>query len=173
MAQPQNKKIELLQKIFDDTNTWIHFAEAKNAALIAFNIALITAITSSDMLKAIPPLTILIIVGLIASTLCAIWSFNPINTRLDRSALKGVNANLLHFAYIASLEPDEYLLRLYSTYWGVSNIGSDALPQIEKDYSNQIVENARIALRKQKCFTTGLYIVISMLLCLIALVICA
>lgn len=173
MAQTQNGQIELLQKIFDDTNTWLHFAEAKNAALIAFNIALITAITSFDILEAVLPLTILIIAGLIVSTLSSIWSFKPINTMLKKPALKDMNTNLLHFAYIASLEPDEYLLKLYSTYWGVSDIASEALPQIEKAYSSQIIENARITLRKQKCFTIGLYIVIFMILCLIGLVICA
>lgn len=40
---------ELLQQIFENINMWLHFAEAKNAAIIAFNIALLAALISSNL----------------------------------------------------------------------------------------------------------------------------
>ena len=51
MSKNNKEHIELLQKIFDNTNTWLHFAEGKNAALIAFNVTMIATITEKDISK--------------------------------------------------------------------------------------------------------------------------
>ena len=47
---------ELLQQIFENINMWLHFAEAKNAAIIAFNIALLAALISSNLFNITPEL---------------------------------------------------------------------------------------------------------------------
>ena len=77
----------------------------------------------------------------------------------------------MHFAYIASLEPDQYIQKLYAAYWNAPNKNLNAIPQMEKDYCKEIVENARITMKKQNCFKEGLYICIFTLALLIASII--
>ena len=36
-----NSIVEMLETIFSNVNSWLNFAEAKNAALMAFNIAML------------------------------------------------------------------------------------------------------------------------------------
>ena len=49
MERQSNDKRELLQWIFNNTNNWLHFAEAKNAAMIAFNVAMAAFLAEMDM----------------------------------------------------------------------------------------------------------------------------
>lgn len=162
MKQLQTHRIELLQKISENTNNWLHFAEAKNASLIAFNVSLIAVISELNLLKGYRALTYSMIIFLIISTFFAILSFKPINTSLEKTLSINLTENLLHFVYISSLEPDRYLLKLYATYWNETNKRIDELPQIERDYCREIVENARITMRKQKYFKFSLYTIICM-----------
>lgn len=162
MGQQQNDKIGLLQKIFDNTNRWLHFAEAKNASLSAFNVALIAVVSNTDLLINHHYLTYFMIIFLTISTVFAILSFKPINTPLEKTLFANLTENLLHFGYISSLEPEQYLLKLYATYWNETNKRIDELPQIEIDYCREIVENAKITMRKQTYFKFSLYTIISM-----------
>ena len=75
MSKNNKEHIELLQKIFDNTNTWLHFAEGKNAALIAFNVTMAATITEMGLLKNYLLLTSAVLIGLILSTITALWSF--------------------------------------------------------------------------------------------------
>ncbi len=167
------ERVELLQKIFENTNHWLQFAEAKNAALIAFNIAVIAAVIGSDLYEKNLPLSSFFIVGVIASTVVTLWSFKPINKELEKAEKSSEIENLLHYAYIATLNRDEYIEKLCEKYWGIANTQSSMISQLEKDYCQEIVENARIAVRKQKCFIRGFYIVLAMLCVLGIVVICA
>lgn len=168
-----DEKISLLQQIFENVNSWLHFAEAKNAALIAFNVALLTAVISSDFYGSYTLLLSIIIIGLLSSTIFAIYSFKPINKRLGKSGLKGIEDNLLHFAYIASLDRDEYIQKIYEYYWKESNMNINDVSRLEKDYCEEIIDNARIAMRKQKYFGYGFRIVLLTIIIIGILVICA
>lgn len=168
MKQSPTDRIELLQNIFDNTNSWLHFAEAKNASLSAFNVALIAIVAE---LKSSTSFSILIMIGLILSSIVTIWSFAPINTAPEKTPFGFLPENLLHFAYIASLEPEQYVQKLYATYWNIPNKDLDTVPQIEKDYCKEITENARITMKKQTCFQKGLRICIFTLASLIASII--
>ena len=44
----ENNNNDLLYTIFQNVNAWLHFVEAKNAALIAFNIAVLSALMGSN-----------------------------------------------------------------------------------------------------------------------------
>ena len=44
---------EQLKEIFDNVNNWVTFAEAKNAAIIAFNVACISCIWDIEGIKEI------------------------------------------------------------------------------------------------------------------------
>lgn len=152
-----NEHTSLLQQIFDNTNNWLQFAEAKNAALIALNVALLAAFMSSDDLQAYTFLFTVIIIGLLISLAFTVWSVKPINKKLEKVSPSNVDANLLHYAFIASLGPEEYIQNLYATYWGEPNKSINTIPQIEKDYCTEIISNSRITIRKQKYFKLGFY----------------
>lgn len=66
----------------------------------------------------------------------------------------------MHFAYIASLEQEEYIKKLYDHYWGERNKDINDVPMLYKDYGNEIIVNSRIKLRKQVYFKYSFYIVI-------------
>ena len=161
MNTTQNKRSELLQQILSNTNSWLHFAEAKNAALIAFNVALVTGIIEVDWLADYFACAMFTIIGFISAIIVAVWSFKPVNKALSKIENNGFVENLLHFAYVASLEQDEYLQSLYARYWK----GDDGnnFTELEKDYCEEIIEIARITMKKQKCFEIGLYINIFMI----------
>ena len=64
------------------------------------------------------------------------------------------------------------LQKLYGSYWGETNMRFGSFSQIEKDYCEEIVSNARITLRKQKCFNISFFIdVITMFLLVLLFII--
>lgn len=146
-----------LQQIFENVSTWLHFAEAKNAALIALNIALLVAIMESNYSLINIWLRGFILLALLVSIFLGIVSFWPINRSIEKNRNTGIAENLLHYAFIATLESEEYIKKIYSSYWGrkINDLGS--VPQIEKDYCNEIIEIARITIRKQKYFKYSIY----------------
>lgn len=80
---------------------------------------------------------------------------------------------MLHYAYISSLEPDEYLQKLYEKYWDRPGQNRDDFQQLELDYCKEITENSKITVRKQSCFKRSFYIILTALLLLIIVLICA
>ena len=68
MERQSNDKRELLQWIFNNTNNWLHFAEAKNAA--AF-------LAEMDMPR-------VVFAGLVVSMAVSVWAFYPVNDKLPR-----------------------------------------------------------------------------------------
>ncbi len=167
------ERSEFLQQLLENTNTWLHFAEAKNAALIAFNVAIIAAFINSNLSVICKPLFTGIIIGLLISTIIALCSFKPINKYLIKSDNADINLNLLHYAYVASLEKNEFLKKIYTVYWQETFINTSIIPQIEIDYAEEIIQNSRITLEKQTYFKKAFYIDIAMLSGLAILVIFA
>lgn len=163
---------DFLQQEFENVNGWLHFAEAKNAAMIAFNIALFAAVLSSEYLWDYIWLFSLILVGLLLSIYWGIISFWPIIKNIKK-ANKEVEENLLYFAYIATLDGEEYIKKLYVNYWNVEEVDPTNIPQIEKDYSDEIVVNSRITLRKQRYFEYSIKTTVFALIICVLLIICA
>lgn len=153
-------KIKLLQQVLDNVNSWLHFAEAKNAALAAFNIALLAAILTSPLIDLSLFLFCFLVIILLCSTFITLCSFKPINNKLKKCDNANITKNLLHFAYIASLDRDEYILKLYEYYWNEGGKDINTVSQLEKDYGEEIIENSRIVLHKQNFFKISLYIVL-------------
>ncbi len=162
---------ELLQQIFENINMWLHFAEAKNAAIIAFNIALLAALISSNLFNIV--IFSWTAVGLLLSTLLSLLSFKPSNKAAKKVISESMDSNLLHYAFIASLEIDEYLEKLNKSYWKNQYQDGSEFPQIERDYSNEIIQNSRITLKKQFYFKIALYIDFAMIILTCILVICS
>lgn len=169
----ETEKVTFLQQIFDNINNWLHFVEAKNAALIAFDIAFIGAIVDSSLLQCYIWIGSILIVGLSISGLLALYSFKPVKKASKKFMVKDIETNLLYYAYIACLDWNEYVQALYEEYWDESCNDMNQVSARERDYCKEIVENSRIAMRKQNLFEKSLYIVVCMMLLFILLILYA
>lgn len=155
----REKRTDLLQRIFENVNSWLHFVEAKNAALIAFNIALMAAFVDSSLFDTCRIFGNCIIIGICLSTIVAIISFIPLNKEIKKVDKGDIKENLLHYAYISSLEVSEYIEKLYMRYFGENISNINEVTQVERDYCEEIIQNSRITMRKQRAFKKGLNIV--------------
>ena len=153
---------ERLRYIFANTNEWLKFAETKNAGLLVFAAAAIVGAqrsTSTETLTGMTQwaLTLGTILLAAAAVLCLL-SFIP-QVRipwLDSARAPTEEDNLLFYGHIADYRPTEYLAKLRTA----SNAQTAPTP-IEDHYAQQIVTNARIAVRKYKCFNVAAYLAIA------------
>lgn len=146
---------KVLDKIFCNINDWLKFAEQKNSTLVVLNAGLIwgvarilnnIAIDDSNLCTFIYIAYALLIV----STLICIYSFMPIliNRWWLKRKKKDESDNIFYFADIAKYNSMDYLLLLQKKY-GIENY---TFTNPEKDYSQQIVINSKIALDKYNNF---------------------
>ena len=121
----------LLEKVQADITGCLRFAETKNGALLAFDIALLFGIPK------IPDVSVkvkyIVTAMIIYSLIITLWSFWPINKKIKKAEKRKVNCDLLHFAYIAMYTRNEYLVELYKSYWKNEVVDFDKISQEEKD----------------------------------------
>lgn len=156
--------LEQLERILDYINTWLKFAEAKNAMIIALNGAAIfnaihllelTRIASTTYLKIY--IAIFCFLAFLA-LLTSLASFIP-KTNLDD--LFGFEVtpsknNLLFFGNLAKYSTDSLISELSG-----SMALSDYTPNsIEKDYAEQIIINSKIAMKKYNYFKLAVWLTI-------------
>lgn len=164
---------DAVKDIFSNVNEWLKFAEAKNAALIAFHLGSIfgaaTIITQSEcgtipqlILKYLYSFIILSSVGLFF-TLFSFWPQTKIEAVLSKkiedifySRTPMTNGNLLFYGYINDCGKDQYLSELCRCY----SKNPTNCTKLELDYINQIVTNSRIAVRKYFYFKIALLLTI-------------
>lgn len=153
-----NKAVEILEKIFSNVNNWLAFAEAKNAAIIAFNIAVIAALLSGSDVLGKTIIFYFLNVIIVLSTAFALLSFIP-NLGNDKSASSQIDEqdNLLLFSHIAKYSKEQYLIAVYRVYFNLTRQEND-LSKIELDYADEITYNAGITVNKYRCFKRALYI---------------
>ncbi len=157
----ENKSSQRLEQFLDRqlerTNYWLSFAEAKNAALLAFNIAVIAFV--ADFQKDFPVMSTLVMIAFIVSSLTCLCSFIPNSANRPKPGPKYLPSdNLLFWKDIAYFEDEEkYLDRVIERYFP-----GDAVEIAEKsmfiDFSSEIVINSRIAMRKYDIFSLALRI---------------
>lgn len=160
MENSDNKKtsLEILENTFANINNWLNFAEAKNAALIAFNIAVIAAVLSSEDILNKNIIFYMVNCILILSSILAMISFKP-DMGNDRKVMQVNNDsdNLLLFSHIAKYTKEKYLIEMYQKYLNVRKCEED-LTKIELDYADEITYNAKITVNKYKWFKRALYV---------------
>lgn len=163
---------QFLDRQLERTNYWLSFAEAKNAALLAFNIAVITFV--ADFQKDIPVMSTMVMFVFIASSLICLWSFKPNSANRPEPGPKYLPSdNLLFWKDIAFFEDEErYLARVIERYFSGTTV-SDEEKRILIDFSSEIVINSRIAMSKYNLFTYALYVDLSAFLLSIVLLILA
>lgn len=156
MGETNVKEFEnTLKDIYSYVNYWLQFAEAKNIALIAFNIAFLTILLNSSI-------SILIAFSssiLILSTICCLVSFIPFtsinNTKAD--CIKEED-NLFFYKDIAKYDADQYLQKIAQRYFENISVETLSTHKIAIDYIKEIICNAKIACRKYRFFKSGLFL---------------
>jgi phosphate/sulfate permease len=152
----KKKKIMTLKDIFENTNNWLKYAEAKHTVLIGLIGAGLFGIHNyADSFcnwKLIFQFWIILSVTLfVISCLVSLISFMPILYPLKRKRIKpNRELNLIYFKDIALTEPHEYLSLL--------NISDQ--DKISKSLAEQIIANSRIAAHKFNLFSVSLWLVL-------------
>lgn len=164
----------LLEKTFSNVNSWLNFAEAKNAANIAFVIACIAAIFSLENRNFLLYALCFI---LIISGICSFLSFIPklgdkmIGKHGPILATGEINDdNLLFFERIKGYSGATYIKQICEMYFNDSNYKPT---KYQLDLSNEIVYNSNNASRKYKVFKIAVYLDIIAFLLLVVFIILA
>ncbi len=169
----EKEMIDLLEKIFSNVNNWLTFAEAKNAAIIAFNIAVISALFSGKDILGETFLFYLVNVITIISSGFALAAFMP-DMGDDRRTVGEITepGNLLLYGNIAKYTKEKYLIALYMKYFD-SEKQENNLSKLELDYAGEITYNAGITVKKYKRFRCALCVDFAGILGILMLVILA
>jgi len=144
---------EHLRFVLALVSDWLKFAEAKNLAAVAFAGAAIGLyIRGVDIVSlpfAVKLLVSVGIAGLTLAGLCALVSFIPtIKIPLLYSQRAPQESdNLIYYGDLANYQPSEFLTRTEAM------LGLQQHEALDEYYAQQIIVNARIALRKYKIFS--------------------
>ena len=165
---------ELLEKNFSNVNSWLNFAEAKNAANIAFGVASIAAIFSLQNMNVI---MYILCIFLIASSICSLLSFLPsLGSKVEKSnCYFGANEeqkvdgdNLIFFETLKKYSGDDYIQQVCKIYF---NENKYSPTKYQLDLSDELVYNSNIVSRKYKFFKKAVYLdIIAFLLLAISMV---
>lgn len=172
------KRVEFLKEQLDRTNYWLSFAEAKNAALIAVNIAIAAVVI--NMIDGFPVISALTIIILTVSSTICIWSFMPNENTASKNedtvplAEEEKEKNLLFWGDIASISSSRRYSRLLAENYFLAAEEDLAISSLEQDYIDEIYINSQIAHNKYVLFKKALYIdIISCVMCILLFAIVA
>jgi hypothetical protein len=165
-----------LKDIFENINNWLRFAEAKNAAIVAFNGAI--AMGAHSLLKeSSPPLPswyLWMVVTFVAlSTFCALVSFHP-QTKIRRWWKKIgsplASDNLYFYGHIEKYSNKQFLQELATALskdqernLNTAGGNTKTFSRSEINLAEQIVTNSQIASRKYVLFKVALFFLMSAL----------
>ena len=153
----KNDLSEHFEKQLERTNTWLSFAEAKNAALIAFNVSMIAVL--SDVLSDYIVLLVILAILLLISTIVALLSFMPEikNVSSDEKDVQEAN-NLLFFGDIAKCnDKTDYIEKTKKRYF-LSIDTEIENENINTDLASEILINSRLTVKKYNLFKVALMI---------------
>lgn len=146
---------EHFEKQLERTNTWLSFAEAKNAALIAFNVAMTGVL--SDVLSEYMPILVFLLTLLLISTIAALFSFMPnLGNRPSPKSKEQKANNLLFFGDIARCRDERDLIEKTKERYFPEMEESADKKNINIDLASEILINSRLAVRKYSLFKTAL-----------------
>lgn len=95
-----NSIVEMLETIFSNVNSWLNFAEAKNAALMAFNIAMLAVTWGSTENAGKNILFYGVNLAIVISTIIALKSFKPDKGKCkEETGVIKENDNLLFYRF--------------------------------------------------------------------------
>lgn len=153
-----DKRITFYEKSLDRVNYWLQFAETKHAALIAFVIAVLAVIYSSDNIinaeyKIILTIGYTISLGISLLSFLPIYKFN-IHLKMGEYLEKD---NILFWGDICKYTLDDYMFKVNRE---IFTDKEKTFTKEEELFSEEILINSRIANRKYKLFKYSLFVVI-------------
>ena len=147
---------EHFKYIWDQVDKWLSFAEAKNAALIAFNVAVLAVIGDLE-LKSYEATIIIIL--LIIAMLISMISFIPnLNSKIlnknDKSLKNEVitEKNLLFYGHIGNIKNAEQFIKETRDEYFSEESDKTAFSKLNIDLASEIIINSKIAIKKYKFF---------------------
>lgn len=167
----QEKVTVKLAEVFANVNSWLTFAEAKNAALVTLNgaglLGLIGLLTNSDY-KGGRPLTlylwicaIFLVLGLVVSLLSFKPFTLPFNGKKQLLKSQEEKLNLLFYGDLAKYNrSQDYLADIYKHYYN-KDISEEDFNRLELDYADEILINAKITVKKYQYFKLALFFTLS------------
>lgn len=170
MTDDEHKFVyELLKNIFSNLNNWLTFAEAKNAAIIAFNIACLSFLFSIEWIAEIKIFVYIVSVGIIISIIMALNTFIPkMGKEIDSYNYFSETDNLLFYRDIAKYDVDNYLKLVFKKYRDI-DVSDNDIHKIEKDLAREIIYNAKVATRKYELFNKAINVDIVVFISMIVL----
>lgn len=152
----KEKRIDFFKEVLNGVKSWQSFAEAKNAALVGANIALVgLAVKQNGILSAIT------VFALGLAFLFSMWSFFPINASFLPEPSKKLsqdneaNLNLVFGGEIVKLPSGKrYRELVLNRYF--NHTDDETNLQLEEDYADEIYINSRIAMNKYRYFKVAL-----------------
>lgn len=157
---------ELLKEIFNNVNSWLTHAEAKNAAIIALNITCLSFVWDMKNIDGVKILFYIVDIGMVISIIMALISFFPqIGKETKNQGEHSDYDNLIFYVDIAKYNKEEYIKAVFKQYAKVDILDAE-IQKIEKDFSAEITYNATTVIRKHKWFNYAVKIEIIMLVIL-------
>ena len=153
-----NDRVEFYEKNLERVNYWLQFAEAKNAAMIAFVVAIL-AVLSSFFEKHLVMLLVVSIVylcGMIIS-ICSMFPKGNMNVDEKDGEYKKTD-NLLYWKDIAKYSKTDYVETVNQRLF--ANVNQNTLNDYEIMLAEEIIANARIANYKYSKFDLASKVVI-------------
>lgn len=164
---------DLLKNIFDNVNNWLTHAEAKNAAIVAFNIACLSFVGSMKNIESVKILYYTMSIGMLLSTIMALISFFPkMGKETSNQSGHSDYDNLLFYVDIAKYDKEQYIKAIFKQYAKIDILDAD-IQKIEKDFSAEITYNATVVIRKYKWFNYAIKTEIFVLIILVIITIIA
>ncbi|MBP2143386.1 Ca2+/Na+ antiporter [Methanococcus voltae] len=151
-----------LEKIFENVNRWLSFAEAKNAAIVAFDgvaifgLLRLTPETFSEnpLFKYVFGFVVLMLLISLFISLCSFIAKSENISETD---------NLLFYDHICKYNSETYLNAIFKKY----NENQEP-SEYEKELAQQIVINSKIAGEKYKKFNYSIFCIICSIMLLFA-----
>lgn len=151
-----------LKYIFDNVKDWLKFAEAKNAALTAFNAAILAKLVSilmslRDDQEHLECYLFVSVIFMSISLIMALYSFYPRLSSLllpEKTGEPG-NGNLFFFLTIAQYKEKRYFEEM-KKHINENDSEDKTSDRLKLDLINQIIVNSEIAVKKYFLFKWAL-----------------
>ncbi|MGG5872139.1 Pycsar system effector family protein [Pseudomonas peli] len=152
----------MLNQVFNNTNDWLKFAEAKCATLLGGNIAVIFGIAqvSKDyqLNTFIQFFLVAAVAQLAASSIFLLISLIPSLEIMAFQPKQQKTENLIYFSSIVKFTPYEFVKALNK-----ASFNTQKVTDYEIMLAEQIINNAKIAARKYAIFKAAIWLTTSAL----------
>lgn len=145
------------EKQLERTNYWLSFAEAKNAALIAFNVAMIAFL--AELTTEGPVFKTILLSLFVVSCIINMISFIPnTNNRVRKMKTNGFHDNLVFWNDIATLNDEKQYIDLVVEHYFPEMAFDVDHDKLSCDLASEIIINSKIAKRKYLLFRISLVV---------------